>query len=199
MALGYYAWTDLEMTGLDKKKAEVCEIACIITDPHTLEELGVFTKIVDQRNAYWEHQALAMHQKNGLYEEMARGCRPDAWKEPFKKFLNANQMIDARGEPVQYHIAGSAIWFDLTFLIREFGEEYAMNIFSHRPMDVSTIKLEVRATNGDDVANQFNHQGKDLMSVQHRALDDIRYSINQLKWFRKMGQIGGQHVDNTFQ
>jgi oligoribonuclease len=190
--IGRYCWLDLETTGLLPGKCEVCEVACIITDPHSLEEVAVFTRIIDARDAYWQHQALEMHKETGLYDLMAKA--PPLNKEnlvtDLQKFLWEHISRDNDGTPVQYHIAGSSVWFDRQYISNLFSEENMRQFFSNRIVDVSSIKMEIRSTCGDEVAHFFD-SAVGLSRIKHRALEDIKHSIAMLRDFRNRGLIGG--------
>lgn len=195
--LGRYAWIDLETTGLSVENCDICEIACIITDPLTLKEIAVFTRVIDSRTAYWEHFALEMHRNTGLYDQMGKTgtSKIEEVVVDFIKFLEQWAIKDEHGNLVPYIMAGSAIWFDRQFIKEMITESVLRKFFSHRMVDVSSTKIEIRVLCGEEVANEFNNLPDRLMETQHRALDDIRHSIGQLKSFRDKGLIGGQDRD----
>lgn len=189
--LGNYFWVDFEATGLNKDKCDPCEYACIITDPYKLDTLSVFTRIINSQEAYWQPVALEMHQQTGLYDQMGKsGLSMRVAAQELENFIVTNQPI-VKDKRIPYQIAGSSVWFDRQLLDRMLGESFVREFFSHQMIDVSSIKLEIRATCGDEVANEFLGCSAGLNRAKHRALDDIKHSIGQLKHFRNAGQVGG--------
>lgn len=167
-------WIDLEMTGLDTSRDAIIEIATIVTDKQ-LEILA-------------EGPVLAIHQPNEVLEAM------DEWNT---RQHNASGLvervrtsgIDAREaerqtldfvsryvEKSYSPMCGNSICQDRRFMARLMPELEAF--FSYRNLDVSTLK-ELARRWAPAVASGFNKQGA------HLALDDIRESIAELRYYRE--------------
>ncbi len=167
-------WIDLEMTGLDTMSDQIIEIATIVTN-QKLEELAVGPVIaifqednilnaMDEWNT--EH-----HGNSGLIERIKKSkhSAQDAENETIA-FLQ--QYVPAGASPM----CGNSICQDRRFMARIMPrlEEY----FHYRNLDVSTLK-ELAKRWYPDTAKGFNKDSK------HLALDDIRDSIEELKYYQQ--------------
>jgi oligoribonuclease (3'-5' exoribonuclease) len=145
---------------------------------------------MDSREAYWEPAALAMHQSSSLYHEMENKLDEKDGMLDFAEWLREEVLAKEEGVPPRLTLAGSSVHFDRAFLINKWPEECDFEgIFTHRNLDVSSVKLAIRSFCGDLVANTYTTEGSE---VDHRALSDIRHSIGQLLHFRKKGLIGSK-------
>jgi len=181
-----FLWIDLETTGLDYNKCSICEIAAIITD-ESLKEEAVFTRVVDSREAFWQAYPLTMHMDNGLLADMGSD-KAKPWGmvgTEFYKFLMDNAEEDDEGKLKRFYLAGSSVHFDRRFLDVHWSFDLERH-FSHRMLDVSAIKLAIRAVHGNEIANEYDELPEGGMRVaDHRALADIRYSIELFKHFKQ--------------
>ncbi|ACH65787.1 oligoribonuclease [Aliivibrio fischeri] len=167
-------WVDLEMTGLDPETHKIIEIASIVTDA--------------QLNILAEGPVIAIHQPE---EELAK---MDDWCTN----THTNSGLVARVQESKYNeeaaiaetiafleqwvpkgvspICGNSIGQDRRFLYKHMPtlEEY----FHYRYVDVSTIKELARRWK-PEVLDGFTKAGT------HLALDDIRESIAELKYYRQ--------------
>ena len=165
-------WVDLEMTGLSPVRDRILEVAAIITD-WDLEEKATYTgvvKVSDEIIAkrmvgeFWEknkesYDALVSQNKNG---------KPAAEVEQeLLKFVEKNF-----GDTV--YLAGNSIHQDQKFIEREWPKLNAK--LHYRQLDVSSWKIYFE--------NALHR--KFMKPENHRALDDIRGSIEELKWYLKM-------------
>jgi len=94
-------------------------------------------------------------------------------------YLVGNPMIDTLLQHVPYKkgvLAGNSIWQDRRFLLRHMPTFESM--LHYRQIDVSTIKVLSKQWYGES----GNAPGKPSM---HTALDDIRASISELRWYRQ--------------
>jgi oligoribonuclease len=169
-------WLDLEMTGLDVEQHVIVEIACIVTDSD-LKALDDGIDIVIHQDA----DALArmddfvrkMHTKSGLLPEIiaSRVQLGDA---------QARTLDYVRGNvsaPGTAPLCGNSIGTDRRFLDRYMHE---LDTFLHyRSIDVSSLKELCRRWYPEIYAKRPDK------SEQHRALDDIRESIEELRFYRK--------------
>lgn len=167
-------WMDLEMTGLDPEKEGIIEIATIITDGelNILEEgpniivhqPPRLLKAMDEWNT-------TQHTKSGLVEQVKKSkvSVRDAELETLK-------FISKYCYPQKAPLCGNAIHHDRRFVIKYMKE---LNAFLHyRNVDVSTIKA---------IVDRWYPKSKDLPKKKenHRALDDVRESIEELRFYRK--------------
>ena len=164
-------WIDLEMTGLEDEHL-IIEIATIVTNGD-LEEVAEGPSIAIKRSSLemqnineWSKE---QHQKSGLLNHVANSLISinDAENQTLE-FL-ANWV-----EPGKSPICGNSIGTDRRFIRREMPR---LDKFLHyRMVDVSTIKELVKRW----------YPAKELPEKQsnHLALDDIRESIEELRWYR---------------
>jgi oligoribonuclease len=168
-------WIDLEMTGLDAETDVIVEIACIATDA-TLTPIDDGIQIVVHADA----DALArmgdfvreMHTKSGLLPEIERSPVSVAEAEQATLEYVRKHVPKAATAP----LCGNSIGTDRRFLARYMNEldEY----LHYRSIDVSSLKELCRRWN---MAMYRKRPGK---AEHHRALDDIRESIEELRFYR---------------
>ncbi|WP_430233795.1 oligoribonuclease [Nitrosomonas communis] len=167
---------DLEMTGLDPARNVIVEIATIVTD----DELAVVAEGPD----------LVVHQPAPAMAEMDTVVRTMHTTSGLLKAIEASTTTleeagQATLEFIKQHVpeagtvplCGNSIGTDRRFLAA-----YLPDIENHlhyRSIDVSTLKeLTRRWYPGalDSVPRK---------ATAHRALDDIRESIEELRWYRQ--------------
>jgi len=169
-------WIDLEMTGLNPQIHKIIEIATIITD----SELNIIAKGPDlvinasddelnKMNTYVRD----MHTKSGLIDEVRKSSLTirDAEIETLE-FINRH--IKAKNKPP---VCGNSIGTDRRFLDAQMND--LENRFHYRVVDVSSIK---------ELANRwYPNIDRNIPSKaeNHRALEDIKESIEELKYYRK--------------
>ncbi|MCW8106920.1 oligoribonuclease [Alteromonas ponticola] len=167
-------WIDMEMTGLDPETCKVLEIATIVTDAqlNILAEGPVIAvhqpdKVLDNMDEW----CVRVHGESGL----TKRCRESTFSEQQAadatiKFLN--EYVDKGVSP----LCGNTIGQDRRFMVKYMPEleEY----FHYRSIDVSTIK-ELTKRWKPEVLSGFTKKGV------HLALDDIRESIEELKYYRE--------------
>lgn len=167
-------WIDLEMTGLDTDNDCIIEIATIVTSPQLeiLAEGPVLAIHQDEtvlgRMDEWNQRH---HSGSGLVERVraSRVTEPDAERQTLE-FLQ--KWIPANQSPM----CGNSICQDRRFLHRCMPE--LEKYFHYRNLDVSTVK-ELSTRWAPNVSSGFKKK------TLHRALDDIRESIEELAYFRK--------------
>lgn len=162
-------WIDLEMTGLDPAEDRILEVAAIATDMK-MDEIARYEAVVkvDEKlmqarmvGPFWEKNKASF---DALMSQNASG-RPVAEVErELVAFLDKNF-----GKTV--YLAGNSIHQDRKFIEREMPE---LNKRLHyRMLDVSAWKIYFE-----------NAQNKKFIKPEnHRALDDIMGSIEELKWY----------------
>ncbi|XOV86049.1 MAG: oligoribonuclease [Pseudomonadota bacterium] len=166
-------WMDLEMSGLDPESERILEIATIITDSSL--------NIIAEGPVVYVHQDQALidgmdawnsehHSASGLIDLIQREGVPEAEAERITlAFISSH--VEAGKSP----LCGNSIAQDRRFLVRYMPrlEQY----LHYRNLDVSTVK-ELCMRWRPDVFREVRKQGT------HRALDDIRESIAELRFYR---------------
>ena len=165
-------WIDLEMTGLDTNADHIIEIATVITDEqlNMIEEGPVLAIHVDDAVLNSMDQwNTTQHTDSGLVGRVRNSnCTAAAAQRLTLEFLQ--QHVPPNCSPM----CGSSICQDRRFMARLMPELEAY--FHYRNLDVTTIKiLAARWAPGQA---PFDKESK------HLALDDIRDSIEELKFYR---------------
>lgn len=177
-------WIDLEMTGLDSQTDRIIEIATIVTD--------------SQLNILAEGPVLAIHQNDAVLATM------DAWnqkqhgesglvarvrasttneREAELRTLEFLNLYVPRGKSP---MCGNSICQDRRFLARCMPELEAY--FHYRNLDVSTLKELAR--------RWYPERSKSLnKNSTHLALQDIRDSIEELRFYRERLFVAADVVD----
>ncbi len=167
-------WVDLEMTGLDTDHDRIIEIATIITDSelNILEEGPVVAihqpdSVLDAMDDWNTRQ----HGGSGLVErvKVSNDCEQSATEKTLE-FIS--RYVDMNKSPM----CGNSICQDRRFMHRCMPE--LEQYFHYRNLDVSTIKELVKRWK-PDIAKGFQK------SSEHLAMQDIRDSIAELKFYRE--------------
>jgi oligoribonuclease len=166
-------WIDLEMTGLNTDKDLIIEIATIVTDAHLnmIAEGPVLAirQSSDVLNAMddWNKR---QHAASGLIDRVQTSTVTEAQAE-----AATIEFLTQHVPPGKSPMCGNSICQDRRFLFRCMPK--LEQFFHYRHIDVSTLKeLALRW------APQLN--GGLKKEMRHRALDDIRESIEELKFYR---------------
>jgi oligoribonuclease len=170
------AWMDLEMTGLDPARHTIVEIATIVTDDNldiVAEGPDLVVHATEAELAEMDAVVVNMHTRSGLLPAISASTMSlaDAGAATLE-FLR--QHIP---EPRSVPLCGNSIGTDRRFLAIYLPEieEY----LHYRSVDVSTIKELARRWNPSLV------KGAPEKETTHRALDDIRESIEELRYWRE--------------
>ncbi|MCK5796107.1 MAG: oligoribonuclease [Deltaproteobacteria bacterium] len=166
-------WMDLEMSGLDPDKERILEIAVIVTDGR-LEVVAEGPELVvkqddailDAMDA-WNREH---HGASGLVDRVRASTMDDAAAaEEIRAFLQKH--CPEKRCP----LAGNSVHQDRRFLARYMpGVEAYLH---YRLVDVSTVKELVRRWLPTVYVGRPEKKGA------HRALDDIRESIEELRYY----------------
>ncbi len=169
----YLFWIDLEMTGLDEARDHIIEIASIVTDSdlNVVAEGPVIAihqpeSVLDLMDE-WNQTT---HGNSGLIERV-RTSEIDLEQAEKMTYAFMSQWIREGSSP----LCGNSIGTDRRFLKR-----YMPTIDSYlhyRNVDVSSFKEMVKRWYPEGEM----HQKKNT----HKALDDIRESIDELKFYRQ--------------
>ena len=162
-------WIDLEMTGLDPKKDKICEVAAIATDME-LKQIATFEavvkvddKLMKERMVgdFWEKNSKS---RDALIAQNQSGQPVQAVEKALLEYIDQN--FDK-----EIYLAGNSIHQDRRFIEQEMPE---LNQKLHyRMLDVSAWKIYFENALGKKFTKPENH----------RALDDINGSIEELKWY----------------
>lgn len=169
------AWMDLEMTGLDPDNDVIVEVATIITD----DDLNIVAEGPDLVIGHTEAQLAPMsdfvrdmHTKSGLLPSiLSSTITNDQARDATLAFIKEH-IREERTVP----LCGNSIGTDRRFLAKHWPE--IENYLHYRSIDVSTIKELARRWYPDVLKKSPEKQ------TTHRALDDIRESIDELKYYR---------------
>jgi oligoribonuclease len=162
-------WLDMEMTGLDVEKEVVIEVAAIITDLN-FKELDSFEAVVKQPQHYLDNMDAwntEHHGDSGLTAKVPSGMEPYAVEHHLVS-LAKKHWPDPKDRPV---LAGNSINQDRLFIDKYFKE--FSKLLHYRVLDVTSWKIMMFHKFGLEYKKQN----------QHRALDDIRESIQELQFY----------------
>jgi oligoribonuclease len=168
-------WMDLEMTGLDPAKDVIVEIATIVTDDE-LEIVAEGPDLVvhqpDDALAVMDPVVVDMHTSSGLLDAIkASTITLEEAGDATLAFIKEHVP-----EPRTIPLCGNSIGTDRRFLAVHLPaiEEH----LHYRCVDVSTIKELTRRWYPGAL------EATPRKATAHRALDDIRESIEELRWYR---------------
>ncbi|WP_415888106.1 oligoribonuclease [Neptuniibacter sp. QD37_6] len=162
------------MTGLEPKTDVIIEIATIVTD----SDLSILA----------EGPMLAIHQSDEVLDGMDEWCTNQHGKSGLTQRVKDSQVTEAQAEAQtieflkQYleagasPMCGNSIGQDRRFLNKYMPELEAF--FHYRNLDVSSLK-ELAKRWKPEVAKGVVKKGS------HLALDDIKDSIEELKYYRE--------------
>ncbi|EDK72865.1 oligoribonuclease [candidate division TM7 genomosp. GTL1] len=162
-------WLDLEMTGLDPQRDRVLEVAAIATD-WNFEEMAVIESVVHQSPKVldlMDDWVRSQHASSGLTERVRASDVSETDAEDI--LLQFIDSVYKDGDPVV--LAGNSIHQDRRF-IRQYWQRLDARLH-YRMLDVSAWK----------VVFEGKYQKRFPKPEDHRALEDIRGSIMELKYY----------------
>lgn len=165
-------WLDFEMTGLDANKDKIIEVAMVVTDwrfnelasyhsgfGHRASELG---PLLDANPFYVKMK----ENKKQLLELCAASPAPAVVEKEMTQFIRQHCGIL---KPVV--LCGNSIHMDRLFVRAQL--PHVEQLLHYRMLDVTSWKLVFEAKYGKQYTKQETH----------RALDDVRESIGELKYY----------------
>ncbi|KAA0874738.1 oligoribonuclease [Nitrincola tapanii] len=167
-------WIDLEMTGLNPEQDRIIEMAVIVTD--------------DDLNLVAESPVITVHQPDTLLAQMDEWCTRQHGQSGLTQRVRDSKVSETQAEQmmlafVREHVdkgaspmCGNSIGQDRRFLVRYMPELEAY--FHYRNLDVSTLK-ELAKRWKPSIMDGLKKKGS------HLALDDIRDSIEELRYYRR--------------
>ena len=166
-------WVDLEMTGLDPEACVILEIATLVTSSDLSQVIEGPTITIHQPESVLLGMADVvkdMHRRSGLWERVLESKA--TLEEAQARTL---EFVRAHVEKGASPLCGNSVWKDKQFLERYMPE--LAGHFHYRIVDVSTLKELVKRW----YPGSYHAPKKREI---HRALDDIRESIEELRWYR---------------
>lgn len=167
-------WIDLEMTGLNPANDVILEIASIITD----KDLNVIKEgpslVIHQPDSvldYMDHRVKELHTKSGLLELVRNSSI--TLKQAEDQTLS---FIKTYCMPETAPLCGNSVWQDRTFLYHYMPQ--LLSYLHYRIIDVTSFK--------EIITRWYPHNRHAFFEKKdtHRALDDIKESIAELKQYR---------------
>jgi len=167
-------WADCEMTGLDLAQDALIEVAALVTDGE-LNVLGegvdLVIKPTEQALDQMGDFVRMMHTSSGLLEQLQNGLSMAEAEERVLDYVRGFVK-----EPRRAPLAGNTIGTDRAFLARDMPtfEGYV----HYRNVDVSSVK---------ELARRWfprAYYSAPAKSGNHRALADVRESIEELRYYR---------------
>ncbi|ONI21166.1 hypothetical protein PRUPE_2G051000 [Prunus persica] len=162
-------------SGLNVEVDRILEIACIITD-------GKLTKSV-------EGPDLVIHQTKECLDRMGEWCRSHHKASGLTKKMLESTISEREAEKqvIEFvtrivgtytpQLAGNSVYVDFAFL-KKYMPDLA-SLFSHVIVDVSRVKALCIRWYPRDNKNAPSKENN------HRAMDDIRESIRELKYYKE--------------
>ena len=171
----YLVWLDCEMSGLDPERHVLLEIGCAVTD-NDLNLIAMSPawvifqpqRVLDRMDPW----CIKQHGRSGLTARVQQS--KDSLRQVERETL---QFLKRYCFPNSSPLCGNSIGQDRRFLHRYMPQ--LNDFFHYRNIDVSSIKELVQRWYPD----QFHPPEK---SKTHHVLDDVRESIEELRYYRKM-------------
>ncbi|MEI6850870.1 MAG: oligoribonuclease [Candidatus Saccharibacteria bacterium] len=168
-------WIDLEMTGLSPTDDLILEVAAIVTDWDFKEvasyqgvvknNISIVNQRMDLNSAFWD---INPDSKNGLIKQNQDGKPLKTIENELLSFIKKHFKS---GIPVL--LCGNSIHVDRRFIIAKWPK--FDSCLHYRMLDVSAWKVVFEGKFG----KKFSKPD------MHRALDDIRGSIQELQYYLK--------------
>jgi oligoribonuclease len=166
-------WLDMEMSGLNPNTRRVLEVATIITDIN-LETIATGPVLVVHQDdtvlTTMDQWNIEHHGESGLIERVRKSVLSERDVEN-----QTIQFLEKHLKKKDSPLCGNTIGQDRRFLLKYMPE--LDDFFHYRSIDVSSLKELVMRWYPS--LPRFKKQSK------HTALEDIKESIEELKYYRK--------------
>ena len=165
-------WVDLEMTGLSPEKDRILEVGVVATD-WGMDEIDTYESGVKcarslmRRRMVGEFWTKNAQVREALMAENAKGLKLAEVENELVGFVRKNF-----GKEV--YLAGNSIHQDRKFIEKWWPK--LNGLLHYRMLDVSAWKIYFEEAKGKKFAKP----------EAHRALEDIRGSIEEFKWYLKL-------------
>ena len=167
-------WIDLEMTGLDPETEKIIEVATLVTDadlnliaegPNLI--ISQSKELLDSMDEWNQNQ----HGSSGLIQEVIKSDLTEQIAE-IETLDFISKYVGEKASPM----CGNTVSHDRRFLSKYMPRLEAY--FNYRHIDVSSFKeVAVRWMNEAQV---YEKKGS------HRALGDIKESVEELRFYKKL-------------
>jgi oligoribonuclease len=173
----YILWVDLEMTGIDPLEDRILEVAAIITD-WNFNEIAVYEAVkkvgpalMKRRmiGAFWDEFSDV---RDALMAQNTSGKNGRTVENELLAFVDEHI-----GSDEKVLLAGNSIHQDRRFIINEW--KRLDERLHYRMLDVTAWKVVFEGKFGKKFAKP----------EAHRALDDIRGSIEELQYYLKKVKV----------
>lgn len=188
----HYVFTDFETTGLDANQDVLLEGAIVLVDVEDREVVGTFTSLIHEeghdyldavnRVLFGEDQYVnKMHAASGLWDEWNDESVPSlsraGWTAAGLNFLNEHG-VEMGSAPMAGNSIGS---LDRPFALRQLKD--FSDFLHYRNLDISALRMFI-ADNEPTIQQEWEARVEsDLVTTQHRALDDAMLSFEQWKFY----------------
>jgi len=170
----HLVWVDLETTGISDRTCSILEIATIVTD----KDLDIVE----------EGPSLVIHQPNNVLRKMDQWCIDQHGASGLTEASRTSDisLSDAEAQTLAFvrkyclngkaPLCGNSIGFDRRFIMHHMPK--LNNYLDFRNVDVSSFKELIYRWYPGIVE-------KVVKKTTHRALDDIRESIDEMRFYRQ--------------
>jgi oligoribonuclease len=166
-------WIDLEMTGLKPEEHVILEIASVVTDDQleiVAEGPNIAVNVQEEALDHMEDWSRVQHEKSGLLDRVRNSL--DVCRSAEEKTL---EFLSEYGDKGESPLCGNSVGHDRRFLYEHMPRLEAF--FHYRIIDVSSIK---------ELVKRWYPQVRPFQKRKsHLALDDIKESIEELKYYRQ--------------
>ena len=166
-------WIDLEMTGLDLEDNRITEIACLVTN-EDLEVIAEGPEIIIKQDVELfdkdDEFLVETFIKSGFADKM-QASEYDEEKAEHEVIEFLKKYVEENSSPM----CGNSIYMDRMFVNRYMKK--LDGYLHYRLIDVTSLK--------NLATRWYPNLPKYKKSEIHRAMDDIKESIEELKYYRK--------------
>lgn len=181
----FFAWIDLESTGLDKVNDPIIEVGLVITRAFMpFDEVSCYEAVIRPENSLWKSRmdsyVTRMHTTNGLIADV-----DDHGRERWEVETEIVELLSQHGQRLNFMLAGSGVsHFDRKFIASQMPrlDEW----FQYPSLDVGTIRRALKFSGRKDLdafGATFHDEGK-----PHRGLADVRDHLNEFRQYASIFQ-----------